>query len=243
MTLDEFKAFIDGKSIAVVGNSLDALSSEQGEQIDSADLTLRFGKGAPPAPELFDRVGSRTDIWATGQLRMLGYKYLEPDMPILFNPSRYNTFLGFPPDSVHMFTEDTIEGFQTEYGAKDGKRLSAGAITALFLDRVANNWGSVTYYNFDCFTRHTMFYSNLTESNVPASSWHLPLIKPEHEPENWMPEDGNIAHDSDAEIAVFKDCLKRVGTLWRGKPLTNNPTYLETPYIQMTGGRRPPRWD
>ena len=43
MTLDEFKEYINGKSIAVVGNSLDSLSTEQGEEIDSADITVRFG--------------------------------------------------------------------------------------------------------------------------------------------------------------------------------------------------------
>ena len=243
MTLDEFKEYINGKSVAVVGNSLDSLTTEQGEEIDSADITVRFGKAAPPAAEHFDKVGSRTDVWVTGQLRMVGYKWLPYTTKILFNRSRFKAELGRPPDAVDLFSEQECRDLETEFGCEDGKRLSAGALASIFFDRVANNWSSITYYNFDCFTRHTMFYSHLSNANIPASSWHLPLLLPEYVPENWVPEMGNPAHDSAAEVKVHKQSMKRTGAVWRGKPLVNNPQYLETPYIQMTDGRNPPRWD
>lgn len=69
MTLDEMKDYMRGKDIILVGNGLDALEYMMGDFIDGKDLTIRFGRGVPE-PVIFDRIGTNTHIWVTGQLRM-----------------------------------------------------------------------------------------------------------------------------------------------------------------------------
>lgn len=243
MTLTEFRDFISGKSIAVVGNSLDALDKEQGEQIDSADLTLRFGKGTPQAP-IFDKIGSKTDIWVTGLLRSDRRKYLPPETITLWNNSAYNHLQG--PKVIHprldMFTKQEIQDLKDEFSVPEHKRLSAGAIASLFLVRKADTWSRLDFFNFDFFTKHTNIYNHLADSNSLTSSWHLPLLKPEFIDPAGDYKKGNPAHDTDAEIRAFTEVLSKHKCYWHGAPLENAPKYLEEPTLCWTKGREPPRY-
>lgn len=242
MTLDEFKDFIAGKSIAIVGNSLDSLSTVQGELIDSHDLILRFGRGTP-RPEIFERIGTNTHIWVTGALRADRRSALPVSTVTLWNNSLFSG-QGVPvrEPCLEMYSQAEIEEVRLKYNNRNDKRLSAGAITAHWLANVANTWESLTFYNFDCFTQHSNIYNHIAGHNSQVSSWHLPLLKKEHAVHNWDHNDGNPAHDTPAEIAIYKDVLKKVGTVWKGKPLVEEHSFLDAPTVEWTSGRVIPRY-
>lgn len=242
MTLTEFREWISGKSIAVVGNSLGSLDKDQGEQIDSHDLTLRFGKGTP-APFNFEKIGTRTDLWVTGVLRADRRKFLSPNTITLWNNSLYNPETQGPKciePLVDMFTREQIHYLEDEFGLPGNKRLSAGAIASLWLTRVAYDWDSLTFYNFDCFTSHTAVYNHLAEENSIVSSWHLPLLKPAYSTMDWR--EGNPAHHSPTEVKVFKEVLKKTGTVWKSKPFTENHEWVEGSTVEWSSGRSPARY-
>ena len=59
----------EGKRIILVGNSVEILQYEYGDYIESFDTVVRFGRGAPY--DYTTSLGSRTDIWVTGLLRVI----------------------------------------------------------------------------------------------------------------------------------------------------------------------------
>lgn len=73
--LDEFADIVEGKSVAIVGNALSLLNGliPHGTEIDSHDIIVRMNMGIPgthfrPGIHLTpERVGSRTDVWATAK--------------------------------------------------------------------------------------------------------------------------------------------------------------------------------
>lgn len=60
---------VEGRSVALVGNSEGILSSNAGNQIDSADLVIRMNRGLPDAmpKRLCGAIGMRTSVWATAK--------------------------------------------------------------------------------------------------------------------------------------------------------------------------------
>ena len=240
MTLTEFREFTAGKSIAVVGNSLDALDREQGEQIDSSDLTLRFGKGSTD-PLIFDKIGTKTDIWVTGVLRSDRRKFLPEETITLWNNS-----MDSPRKCIHpildMYSKAEIKELEAEFSTPEGKRLSAGAIASLFLVRKADTWSRLDFFNFDFFTKHTNIYNHLADSNSLTSSWHLPLLKKEYVDPAGDINSGCPAHDTDTEIRVFTEVLAKHKCYWHGANLVNTPEYLDNPTVQWSSGREPPRY-
>jgi hypothetical protein len=243
MTLDDMKDYVRGKDIILVGNSLDALEYAYGDYIDGFDITVRFGKGLPE-PVIFDRIGTNTHIWVTGQLRMKTFKEVLKVTKILFNESLYNPEFGRPPvDHCSMYSEETITEIANQYNIDEGKRLSAGAITAHWFANVCDTWNSMTFINFDAFTTVTNFHASISDSEQFTGSWHLPMLRPEIIPEDYSIQQGSLAHDSRAEIAIYRDILKKQGTYWRGAALNPNPEYTlrEKALVKWSPGRgRPP---
>ena len=74
----------EGKRIILVGNSVEILQYEYGDYIESFDTVVRFGRGAPY--DYTTSLGSRTDIWVTGFLRVNARKFF--NCLTLFNRSR-----------------------------------------------------------------------------------------------------------------------------------------------------------
>ena len=58
----------EGKRLILVGNSVEILQYQYGDYIESFDTVVRFGRGMPY--DYPSSLGSRTDIWVTGFLRM-----------------------------------------------------------------------------------------------------------------------------------------------------------------------------
>jgi hypothetical protein len=243
MTLDDMKDYVRGKDIILVGNGLEALEYEHGDYIDGFDVTVRFGQGLPE-PIVFDRIGTNTHIWVTGQLRMNTFTKVLKVTKILFNESLYNPAFGRPPcEHLSMYSDESVQEIAASYNIAEGKRLSAGAITAHWFANVCDTWNSMTFINFDAFTTVTNFHASISDSEQYTGSWHLPMLRPEIIPEDYSIEQGSLAHDSRAEIAIYRDILKKQGTYWRGAALNPNPEYTlrERALVKWSPGRgRPP---
>jgi hypothetical protein len=237
MTLDEMKDYVRDKDIILVGNSLDALELKLGESIDNYDITVRFGKGLPE-PITFDRIGTNTHIWVTGQLRMNSYTLLPRVTKILFNDSIFNENLGYPDvDHLSMYTRDEIDDLAIAYGATSGKRISVGALTAHYFGHKCTTWKSLTIIHFDAFTKITPFHAQTSNSTQWTASWHLPMLRAEHANPNYRIEDLSPAHDTDCEIRILNEVLALPNVHWRGDPLTNTPELLEQALVKYTPGR------
>lgn len=231
------KEYVRGKDIILVGNSLDALEKTHGATIDDYDITVRFGKGLPE-PRTFDRIGTNTHIWVTGQLRMHMLPKVLLVTKVLFNESLYSERLGRPScDYCSMYDNARIMAIADEFGIADNKRLSAGAQTAHWFANVCNTWGSLTLIYFDGFTKHTKFFAESSNSYQHTSSWHLPLLRAEYVDPNYSIEDGCPAHDTNCEIAVLNSVLALPNVHWIGEPLNKSNELVENPSVKYTAGR------
>jgi hypothetical protein len=241
MTLDEMKDYMRGKDIILVGNGLDALEYMMGDFIDGKDLTIRFGRGVPE-PVIFDRIGTNTHIWVTGQLRMDAHPEVPTRAKVLFNESRFNTEYGSPNyDHLSMYNDDAVIELGGLYNIPAGKRLSGGAITAHWLANVCTSWKTLTFINFDCFTQQTPFigkYGPEDEVVQHAASWHLPMLKKQYIDTEWSVDDGSPAHDSATEERIFRDVLRKKNTFWMGRTLGQEPRILSYACVRFMPGRR-----
>lgn len=59
--------YLDGKSVAIVGNSSSLLTTAQGALIDSHDVIIRMNKGFPISPAA---QGSHLDVWCFSNIDM-----------------------------------------------------------------------------------------------------------------------------------------------------------------------------
>jgi hypothetical protein len=241
MTLDEFKDYIKEKNILIIGNALGALDQDVGEKIDSYDIVLRFGKGIP-SKAIYKNVGTRTDVWVTGELRMHEHRRLPEDCKILFNNSRYRSESKKPFDThLDMYTYAEIHGIERKYNVSKNHSFSAGAITSHWLANVATGWKSLTWINFNIFTAATKIYNPIAKKDSYSTSWHLPLLKKEVVDKNYdFMKQGDISHDCKAEINMYKDLLKMPNTHWIGEmPTGTRLTLLSKPRAAWRG--REPR--
>lgn len=195
--LQDFKEFIRDKRVLLVGNNLTALERKQGSMIDSYDVVVRFGKGIMPGYEEF--IGSKTDVWMTGEFRK-AMRHLAPeDAWVLYNPSYLKK--AEPPEYDHiiMFEPKEAKKINDQYKV-DGSRLSAGAYTAWYFKNKVDTYKELHFINFDFFTQTAKFTDSYNSIQSYANSWHLPLMK-----EKDIPEDPlhNPVHNPEAEKAVF----------------------------------------
>ncbi len=218
MTLEEFNEYIKGKNIIILGNALGALDKYLGEMIDSYDIVLRFGKGIP-SKSIYKNIGQRTDIWVTGELRMHEHHRLPEGCKILFNNSKYNPEKGKPfDDYLEMYSYATIRDLQRQYKVGKYLSLSAGAITSHWLANVATGWKSLTWVNFNIFTAATKIWNPVAQGNTFSTSWHLPLIKKKFVDRGYnFLKEGDISHDSKAEIRMYEEILEKPNTTWLGE--------------------------
>lgn len=86
MILDagDVRRFLAGKSVAVVGNSEDALQHAHGKHIDDCDVVLRINAGVPGRAH-HDALGYRTDVLSVGNLQV----YRESARHLYETPSQH----------------------------------------------------------------------------------------------------------------------------------------------------------
>lgn len=58
---------VAGKTVALVGNAASILREKNGESIDAHQIVIRMNLGLPERIGRADRIGMRTDIWATAK--------------------------------------------------------------------------------------------------------------------------------------------------------------------------------
>ena len=108
----------EGKRLILVGNSVEILQYQYGDYIESFDTVVRFGRGMPY--DYPSSLGSRTDIWVTGFLRMNCAKFF--NCVNLLNRSRIH--MDRPPKDnlpkgvkfIEMFSDEEIVDIHTTMG-------------------------------------------------------------------------------------------------------------------------------
>ena len=177
----ELKRLIKDKNVLLVGNSVEVLSHELGELIDSYDTVVRFGKGFP-RKKLDKNIGTRTDIAVFGILRRNNRKDYPNTKVILTNRCRMHMHLGiddskrFNYPSISIWRDEELLNIFEEFSFKDlsrfGRRPSQGFCTLLFFLRKFPIWKSLTLIGFDFFAKS---YPSLVGTGKP-SSWHKPKL-------------------------------------------------------------------
>ncbi len=196
--------------------------------IDGFDIVVRFGRAISANKAQQKCVGSKCDIWITGQFRAPEYnknkenfttgKY--KDTRILVNRCRGNIAMknwkledhlpeGMPQN--FMYTDEELVSIMKKEFGKDlldtnVLRPSAGFISILwFIDKI-KTYKSLHLIGFDFFTKQTNVKpvdKRGFRSNCKPHSWHLPvylLNKP--------------AHDSDMELNYIKKLVARRFLIW-----------------------------
>lgn len=218
LSLQDFKEFCRDKRVLLVGNNLTALARKQASLIDSYDIVVRFGKGIQPGFEEY--IGSKTDVWMTGEFRRSMHRLLPEHTISLYNPSFVKVM--DPPEWSHikMFEREEAKAINDEFCT--GKaRLSAGAYTSLFFHRKVGTYKELAFINFDFFQQTTKFTDKKHNVLSYASSWHLPLLKPKDVPEDPL---HNAAHSTESEKKVFESVQdKRVNFIGLSY---DRPTYI-----------------
>jgi hypothetical protein len=164
------------KTLILVGNSVEILQYEYGDYIESFDTVVRFGRGAPY--DYTSSLGSRTDIWVTGFLRVNARKFF--DCLTLFNRSRIHmnkpSTTVLPKDFKYtdMFSDEEIIDIHDKLGVVPNKpvgwRPSQGFMAILFF-LLKCECKSITLIGFDFFSKKLPFKTG--EDN--PSSWHMPV--------------------------------------------------------------------
>jgi hypothetical protein len=230
-TLDEFREFCKDKRILLVGNNLTALERKQARIIDNYDIVVRFGKGIQSGFEEY--IGSKTDVWMTGEFRRDMHRLLSKDVVCLYNPSFIKK--AEPPSWQHvkMFDPAEAKEINKEF-CKPGDRLSAGAFTSLFFFRKVKTYKELAFINFDFFQGTGKFTDAKHNIDSYASSWHLPLLKPKDIPVDPL---NNPVHAYSAEKAVFNSVEdERVNFIGLSY---DRPTYLKLQNAAWDKIRRP----
>ena len=164
------------KRLILVGNSVEILQYQYGDYIESFDTIVRFGRGAPY--DYKTSLGSRTDIWVTGYLRVNARHFF--NCITLFNRSRIH--MNVPPSTklpedfeyIDMFSDEEIMDIHKSMGVIPnnpvGWRPSQGFMSILFFLRKCE-CKSITLIGFDFFSKMLPFK---TGQDNP-SSWHMPV--------------------------------------------------------------------
>ena len=224
----DIQEFVKDKRVVFVGNSVEIMNYKLADLINSYDVVVRFGRAMQANKLQEESIGTKVDIWVTGQFRAPIYRENKKefthgkfkDVKILINRCRGNLQLKNWKFEEHlpkgmqytqMYTDkeiiDIMKSFNKDIlGCKD-LRPSAGFLTILwFVDRV-KTYKSLDLIGFDFFAKSVTQRARDKKGTVSACdphSWHLPV---------YMVPVG--AHDSDLE-QQYISVLERKGLLnWK----------------------------
>ena len=226
--VESIQQFVKNKRVVFVGNSVEIMNHKLADLINSYDVVVRFGRAMQANKLQEESIGTKVDIWVTGQFRAPIYREINDeftkgrfkDVKILVNRCRGNLQLkdwkfeehlpkGMPYTQMYTDKEiiDIMKGFGKDIlGCKD-LRPSAGFITILwFIDRV-KTYKSLDLIGFDFFAKSIRERTRNKDgfiSSADPHSWHLPV---------YMSPIG--AHDSKLE-QQYVAMLERKGFLnWK----------------------------
>jgi hypothetical protein len=223
--VESIRDLVKGKRIIFVGNSVEIMKHKLADKINSYDIVVRFGRAIGANKLQEESLGTKVDIWVTGQFRAPMYRELKKefktgrfkDVEILVNRCRGNFGLkdwvleehlpkGMPYTQMYTDKEiiDIMKGFGKNLVATKELRPSAGFITILwFIDKI-KTYKSIDLIGFDFFAKRVKERrtdKNGRKSACDPHSWHLPVYVMD-----------KSAHDMDMEQNYISS-LERRGLL------------------------------
>tara|TARA_Y100000401_G_C8319795_1_gene224606 strand:+ start:1354 stop:2139 length:786 start_codon:yes stop_codon:yes gene_type:complete len=223
--VESIRELVKNKRIVFVGNSVEIMKHKLADKINSYDIVVRFGRAMNATKLQEESIGSKVDIWVTGQFRAPVYKELKEefttgkykDVQILVNRCRGNLQLknwkleehlpeGMPYS--FMYSDEEIVDIMKTFGKNmlnsNDLRPSAGFITILwFIDKI-KTYKSLDLIGFDFFAKTVKERRSDKKghkSNCDPHSWHLPVYLL-----------ATSAHDMDLE-QQYVSFLERKGLL------------------------------
>lgn len=192
--------FVKNKSIIFVGNSVEIMKHKHAKFIESHDIVVRFGRAISATPEQEESLGSRCDIWITGQFRAPEWhknrenfeKGRFKDTRILVNRCRGNFHLKnwnledrLPKGMKYefMYSDEEIinimKSFDKDILRCKDLRPSAGFISILWFVNKIKTYKSLNLIGFDFFAKKVDNVLSKdkrgVKSNAAPHSWHLPV--------------------------------------------------------------------
>ena len=247
--VEDIQQFVKDKCIIFVGNSVEIMNHKLAEFIDEYDIVVRFGRAIEATPLQEESLGTKCDIWITGQFRAPSYKSVKEkftngkfkNTKVLLNRCRGNLKLKdwilenrLPkdfPKYTEMYSDDELVSIMKQFdkdllGVND-YRPSAGFISIIwFIDKI-KTYKSIDLIGFDFFAKTIKGRPKDKRgkvSNCDPHSWHLPvyvLNRP--------------AHDKDME-QQYMSSLKRRGLInWH---MLSDLSVGEVPYTGWMNGQK-----
>ena len=75
--VEDIREFVKNKKIIFVGNSVEIMEHQKGDFIDSYDIVVRFGRAIKANALQEKSIGTKCDIWVTGQFRAPSFNSLK----------------------------------------------------------------------------------------------------------------------------------------------------------------------
>ena len=207
--VESIQQFVKDKRIIFVGNSVEIMNHKLAEFIDKYDIVVRFGRAIEANDLQEESIGTKCDIWITGQFRAPSFNNVKEEFEtgkfkntkILVNRSRGNLKLKdwiledrLPkdfPEYTEMYSDkeliDIMKEFDKDLLDTNEYRPSAGFISLLwFIDKI-KTYKSIDLIGFDFFAKTINKRPRDKRgkvSNCNPHSWHLPvyvLNRPAHD--------------------------------------------------------------
>ena len=157
--VESIRDFVKDKRIVFVGNSVEIMKHKLADVINSYDIVIRFGRAIDANALQEESIGTKCDIWITGQFRAPSFNNVKEefktgkfkDTKVLINRCRGNLMLKdwvledrLPldfPEYTQMYSDDELVRIMKEFdkdllGVND-YRPSAGFISIIwFIDKI-----------------------------------------------------------------------------------------------------------
>jgi len=247
--VESIQQFVKNKRIIFIGNSVEIMNHNLAEFIDKYDIVVRFGRAIEATPLQEKSLGTKCDIWVTGQFRAPAFNNVKEEFAtgkfkntkVLINRSRGNLALKnwvledrLPkdfPEYTQMYSDKELIRIMDEFGkdlrGTNDYRPSAGFITIIwFLDKI-KTYKSIDLIGFDFFAKTINKRPRDKRgkvSNCDPHSWHLPvyvLNRP--------------AHDKDMEQQYMRSLQRRGLINWH---ILSDLKENEVPYTDWMKGQK-----
>ena len=189
LSMEEIKEFFRDKQVLIVGNSVEMMTQQNADFIDSHEIVIRLGRGIKTTPEDEIAVGKKVDVWISGLFRIPLLQEPEiqdklNDKLILLNGSRIDVTDGWLKKTIAeyqytpIFSDKEILEFYEKYGiinnSKKSFRFSAGMWAIFFMLEKVKTQKSLNIIGFDFFK--SIAAADVNEGSIMPSSWHLPSV-------------------------------------------------------------------
>ena len=207
--VESIQQFVKDKRIVFVGNSVEIMKHKLADVINDYDIVVRFGRAIEATPLQEESIGTKCDIWVTGQFRAPSFNNVKQEFDngkfkntkVLINRCRGNLKLKdwvledrLPkdfPEYTQMYSDqeliDIMKVFGKDMLGVNDYRPSAGFITVIwFIDKI-KTYKSIDLIGFDFFHKQTDIRPRDKRGvvgNCDPHSWHLPvyvLNRPAHD--------------------------------------------------------------